>query len=209
MWNISKDWRRQNIVRTFIAIEFPKEVRQQLTRISDTVQEELRVQHASSALRWTAVDKMHLTLRFLGETTKAQAQIIATGLREAANDHAPFALTIDRIGAFPNLRQPRVVWLGVGGDVQQLSTLQGTVEKAVQTAGFAAEDRPFSPHLTLARAQRGATHNTLRKVGQLLQELRTPEQIAVTVGEIVYVHSELKPGGSVYTSLGHFALNSG
>lgn len=195
-------------MRTFIAIEFSREVHQQLQTVCHELRAHLRSQDAPQSLRWTALDNLHLTLRFLGETTAAQAQIIATGLQEAALQHAPFALTLSGVGGFPNVRQPRVVWLGVGGDLAQLYAFQAAVEGAVQLAGFAAEERPFAAHLTLARAQRAASREQLRAVGSCLATYGATTSIPVPVAAVVHMRSELRTSGPIYTPLGHFSLRS-
>lgn len=195
------------MMRSFIAIEFSHPVHHQLQANGDHLRAYLRRQNAPVCLRWSAVDNIHLTLRFLGETTAAQAQIIATGLRAAAMQHAPFTLTLGGVGGFPTVRQPRVVWLGVGGDVGQLHALQAAVEQTVQLAGFAAEERPFAAHITLARAQRDATKEQLRAVGSHLATYNVTTPIPVYVDAVVHMRSDLRPSGAVYTRLAHFPLH--
>lgn len=195
------------MMRTFIAIEFSHEVHHQLQTNGDHLRAYLRRQGAPACLRWSAVDNIHLTLRFLGETTAAQAQLIATELRAAAMQHAPFALTLGGVGGFPNIRQPRVLWLGVGGDLAQLHALQAAVEGTVQRAGFAAEERPFAAHITLARAQRTASKEELRATGSHLATYKATTPIPVYVDAVVHMRSDLRPSGAVYTLLAHFPLH--
>ena len=195
------------VVRTFIAIEFSTAVHQQLQAIITDLQHNLQDHKIPACLRWVAAKNIHLTLRFLGETTPLQSQRLTSGLCAATSDHPPFALTIGGLGGFPNLRQPRVLWLSVGGDLPQLTALQTKVEAAVQVAGFAAEERPFSAHVTLARAQRNATKVQLRRVGELLREQRTIPQIPVHIDSIVHMQSDLRAGGAVYRPLAQFGLN--
>jgi 2'-5' RNA ligase len=86
--------------------------------------------------------------------------------------------------------------------------LQAAIEAAVQAAGHAAEERPFSAHITVARAQRNATQEQLRLVGQLVQAHGAAEQIAWRVAEVVHMQSELRPGGAQYRPLRCFRLNA-
>ncbi len=193
-------------MRTFIAIELPPNVAQQLETNIRALQHYLREHNAPSCFRWVDPSKIHLTLRFLGETTPAQVQPLATGLREVAHAQRSFALTIGGIGGFPNLRQPRVLWLGVGGDVSQLNALQAAVEARVQLAGFVPEDGLFSAHITVARVQRNVPRQQLNDVGQLLKEAPIAKPLRLPVTAVVHLQSELRTGGAVYTRMEQFLL---
>lgn len=200
-------------MRTFIAIEFPAHVKAEIGARQRKLQDDLRAKGAPTSLRWTSIHNSHLTIRFLGETTPAQASIVTTELSGISAAHGPFDLTIGQPDCFPSFRAPRVVWLDIGGTIAELNALQAQVEQAAQKAGFAAEPRAFSPHVTLARAQRNANRSDLRMVGQLLQEQaadmteQTNHPCApFTVREIVYMQSQLRAGGSLYTPLQRFPL---
>ena len=194
-------------MRTFIAIEFPTPIQQNLDQRSTVLRNDLRAQNAPSCLRWATVTNAHLTLRFLGETTKGQVQALATGLHTLAAAHRPFELTLGAVGGFPNLRQPRVLWLGIGGELAKLHALQAAIEQQVQRVGFTAEMRPFSPHITLVRAKREAERAQLHRIGQLVtadREMTTAVSWRAT--SFVHIQSELRPSGAIYTPLAHFRL---
>lgn len=194
-------------MRTFIAIEFPVTIQQTLDQRSQALQSYLRAQNAPSCLRWATVTNAHLTLRFLGETTNAQVQAMATGLHTLAAAHLPFELTFGAVGGFPTLRQPRVLWLGIGGELTKLNTLQAAIEQQVQCVGFTAETRPFSPHITLARAKRDAERAQLHRIGQLVAAYReTVTAVPWPITTFVHMQSELRPTGSIYTPITHFHL---
>lgn len=195
-------------MRTFIAIEFPAAAHEQLQTLSDQLRAYLHMQRVPDCLRWSALANLHLTLRFLGETTPAQTPRIATGLREVTADHTAFALTLGGVGGFPNLRQPRLVWLGVGGNLRQLNALQAAVEQATQLAGFAAETQPFSAHITLARVGRNATKAQRQTLGHQLGAYCATQQIPLYVDAVVHMRSERQPTGAVYTPLARFPLQS-
>jgi len=192
-------------MRTFIAIEIPRPLQQKLQRICDLLQtqlgQELGAYYAPPILRWSRVGNMHITLRFLGETTPTQRQIIETNLQGISTNQQPFAITIGELGGFPTLCQPRVIWRGVGGDLAQLNALQATIETGAQSAGFAAEKRAYTAHLTLARAQRQVPREDLRRIGQLLQNTDMPKALSFQVSEIVHMRSELNARGARYTPL--------
>jgi RNA 2',3'-cyclic 3'-phosphodiesterase len=196
-------------MRTFIAIEFPTPIQQTLDQRSQALQGYLRAQNAPHCLRWASAENAHLTLRFLGETTNEQAQALATGLHALAAAHLPFALTLGPVGGFPNLRQPRVLWLGISGELAKLHALQAAIEQQVQCVGFAAEYRPFSPHITLARAKREAEREQLHRIGQLVAAYReTATTVSWDVTSFVHMQSELHPTGAVYRSLARLHLGS-
>jgi 2'-5' RNA ligase len=109
------------------------------------------------------------------------------------------------LGGFPNLHQPRVLWSGLGGELEQLGKVQAQVEEIAQATGFVPEEKAYSPHLTLARAAREADRRTLHEVGQAIgdyvQQAATPETLSFEVNRVVYYQSELGAGGSRYTAL--------
>ena len=114
---------------------------------------------------------LHLTLRFLGETDDAQRARVHAGLAAATAEQASLRLAVNGLGCFPNFRRPNIVWLGFQGDVRRLGQLQTQIEAAVQAAGFAAEARAFSPHLTIGRAQRSASPTDLQRAGEVLRQV--------------------------------------
>lgn len=195
-------------LRTFVALELPATVKTALAAQQARVQDHLAAQRIST-LRWSPVENIHLTLRFLGDTNRGQRAALIEGLRAAAPRWSPFSLRLAGLGCFPNCRAPRVIWQGIAGDLAVLGALQAEVERLVQRIGFAAEERPFSPHLTLARAQRNAARPALQQTGRALAALMAdtpPPDIAFDVDHLVYFQSELRPGGSIYTPLAVFAF---
>jgi 2'-5' RNA ligase len=178
-------------MRTFIAIPLPEDVRAQL---NDT-QTKLRSFRAD--VRWTAAPSIHLTLKFLGEIDPAALPGLTRGLREATRSEAPFELALHNLGGFPNLLHPRVLWYGLTGDLTLLTALQERVEAACMAAGFAPQDRPFQPHLTLGRVQ-GKSN-----LQPLLNYIKISGISAHTfcVQEYDMVQSILRPQGAVYSAL--------
>ena len=199
-------------MRTFIALEFPPAIHTQLADATQRLRTYLRSQRAPDCLRWAGLYNAHLTLRFLGDTTPVQAQLLADALAVIAQHQPPFELMLGHIGAFPNVRQPRVLWLGVAGDVAPLHALHSAVEQRVTHAGFRAETRPFSPHITLARANQRASRADLRRIGQLVQEyteiIAQPQMSCFQVNELVHMESQLQRGGAVHTPLGRFQFGA-
>src|SRR5690606_3531169 len=130
-----------NRLRTFVAIELPPSVQETLRAVQVQVQEQLARHNAARVIRWTPVEKVHLTLRFLGDTSTEQSARLAAELRKAAAGWQAFSLQVDKLGCFPNFRQPSVVWVGVQGQLAALAQVQAEIEAMVQRLGFAAEER--------------------------------------------------------------------
>lgn len=193
-------------MRTFIELAMPDGVREVIRRRQDEARRYLAESGVESCFRWTNLSSVHLTLRFLGETYDRQRASLAEGLDEIAQSHAPLALGVGGLGAFPNAKQPRVLWLGVVGDLDGLRALQAEVERLAQSCGFDTEDRPYSPHLTLARTKREAARGDVQRAGERMGQMleRPPRNEAegrFSADRIVHVRSDLRPNGAVYTPL--------
>lgn len=202
-------------MRTFIAIELPANIQKQVYQVQLQLQASLQDLQIARCIRWTPVTQIHLTLRFLGETNPIQQESLARHLKQTTLHPTAFRLSLGGIGCFPDFRKPSVVWLGVGGEVGELQQLQAKIERLAQTAGFVAEKRPFSPHLTLGRARRDSSPVELRRVGEALKnfqsELETQRRAPVVldsfaVTQIVHMQSELRPEGARHTPVMHYLL---
>ncbi|MBI3958786.1 MAG: RNA 2',3'-cyclic phosphodiesterase [Chloroflexi bacterium] len=195
-------------MRTFIAIEIPKQLRDRLTAVCVELAALLSDDKFAPLLRWSDSGKYHLTLRFLGETTPAQRQSIGKMLGEVTANCPPFSLALDGLGAFPNWRKMRVLWVGMTGDVESLGRLQAEIERGTRTCGFAAESAAFHPHTTLARVSREADNVPISQAGALLaaQTVLAQSLGQWTVSELVLMRSDLQPGGAVYTPQSRYRL---
>ncbi|HXF60919.1 MAG TPA: RNA 2',3'-cyclic phosphodiesterase [Caldilineaceae bacterium] len=193
-------------LRTFIAIELPPAVQTAIAEEQARIQAHLRQAGAPNILRWTAPGNVHLTLRFLGDTTPTQRRHIIAGLQRAAPAWPVVALAVGGLGCFPNLRALRVVWLGLEGERAALDAIQAQVEALVQEAGFPAEERSFSPHLTVARVRKEASRAEVQRTGQALAAYIAQRPTSLLAGpfsvdHLVYFRSDLRPSGSLYTPL--------
>jgi 2'-5' RNA ligase len=206
-------------MRTFIAIELPTAVKQRVADQQQTLRRLLAAQGIDGAWRWTPAENLHLTLRFLGETSAGQQRAIEAALAQAGQRGEPFALGLGVLGAFPNLRRPNILWLDFGGEISVLAALQERIERAAREVGFAAEERTFQPHLTIARAQKSASPAQLARSGECLRPLAgvsekgmpgsTPPDSGAQPFVVQSVHlvaSDLRPAGPVYRTLASFAL---
>ena len=180
------------MIRAFLAIELPEALRVGLAQ----VQGELKRSRAD--VRWVPVGNIHLTLKFFGNVPDDEIEALAAAAREAAADTASLQLQATRAGAFPSSNAPRVVWLGLGGDVVPLTQLFYRLEKAFAALGYPPEGRVFNPHLTLGRVKSPANRERLAK---LLAKLPPVDWPPFEVKELILFQSVLSPQGSKYTPL--------
>ena len=179
-------------------MELPPEARARAAAHAASLRERFKEVRAS----WPRAENLHLTLKFLGEIEEARVALLSAAAARSAEESEPFELTIEGAGAFPPRGAPRVLWLGVTDAAGGLARLQGRLEAECAGSGFKREERPFHPHLTLARlrAPQGA-----RALAQFHEETGFAPA-AFRVAELVVMRSELGPGGSRYTPLSRHRL---
>ncbi len=190
------------LLRLFIAIELPPDVCEAL----GTLQKRLQGFDRDHAVRWGSISSIHLTLKFLGDTPAARQPEIEAALHKAVAGHKVFDLTVEGAGCFPDLRKPRVVWAGAGGDMDTLHALRDAVERAISPLGFPTEERPFSPHFTLGRARQDASRSALSSLGEQIGHAEVGTLASWRVEGVSLMRSDLKPSGAVYTQVAYAAL---
>jgi 2'-5' RNA ligase len=175
-------------IRTFLAIELPNDIRAALGQVN----RELAAQMPGRAVRWVAPDRMHLTVRFLGDTATSKLPAISGGLDQVTSKLNSFVLRLDKLGCFPNRKRPRVIWVGLHGDTTSLRSLHKGIESLLAPIGWEPENRPFRPHLTLGRVRDS------RKLRGIEWQATVPKsQFAVTAVHLI--ESQLLPTGPIYT----------
>jgi 2'-5' RNA ligase len=173
----------------FVALNLPDEVRRALWAAAAPVRE------LDLSLKWVRPEGIHVTLKFLGEVSEQREPELRSALgRAAAGSHA-LPLAIDGFGAFPGFERPRVIWAGLEPD-PALEALQHRVEREFQPLGFAPEQRPFRPHLTLGRAARDARPKPCKGLEETLTGLQHHETTVVAAVDLM--QSVLQSGGAVY-----------
>ena len=180
------------MIRAFLAIELPEALRLGLAQ----VQEELK--RSRAGVRWVPPGNIHLTLKFFGNVPEDEIGPLAQAAREAAAETTPLQLQATSAGAFPSPQAPRVVWLGLGGDMVPLTQLFYRLEKAFAALGYPPEGRAFNPHLTLGRVKSPANRD---KLARLLAKLPPVDWPPFKVEELILFQSVLSPQGSKYTPL--------
>jgi len=190
--------------RLFIAIPLPDAVIATL----EEAQRMLKKAVPQRTVTWVAPHNIHLTLKFLGEVPVIQRDAISQALSRVAEQHSTFALNTAGLGCFPSNRNPRVVWVGLGGDEEALRLLWDSVERAIAPLGYPTENRPFSPHLTLGRVRRDVLRADAQRLGAAVCEVTPPCEVLWSVTELTLFRSELKPGGADYTKLHNAPLRN-
>ena len=200
------------MLRAFIAVQLSDALKRQI----GSVQAELNRELSGSArggkavkIGWVQPEGIHLTLKFLGDIQEAQVDALREILSKAAASARPFTLEARGLGAFPNPRAPRVIWLGLHGkseDMAELQRLQAAVEDGAAALGFAKEARAFTPHLTLARIRDRVEAGALEPV-LTAQQNRAVGKFAASSVELI--KSELRPSGAVYTTLVEVPFGAG
>jgi 2'-5' RNA ligase len=192
-----------NAIRSFIAVELPKPIQQQLEGII----KQLKCPH-TNALRWVPANNIHLTIKFLGDVSPNNMAMLMDMLKSEVSRQPAFSITVGGLGAYPTPKRPRVVWIGIDAP-QKLAELVHLVESETNKLGYANEDRPFSPHLTLGRVSQNATPEQVHQIAEVLAGFNVGELGKAEVNEVVLFKSELRPSGAEYSPLLRVPLQKG
>jgi RNA 2',3'-cyclic 3'-phosphodiesterase len=165
-------------MRLFLALNIEAEVRR---RCYDAT---ARIRAVRPDVRWVDEGKLHLTLKFLGDQPDALVPKLAAAMDQAAARSKAMDLLLGSIGAFPNFRQPRVVWMGVAPD-PKLELLHHDVEVACDGLGLAVDGRPFRPHVTLGRETNGGTADERKALRDAARLVRVREASPVTSVDVM------------------------
>lgn len=178
-------------MRTFIAIELPAEVK----TILSNIQAELKQAH--SDVKWVKPENIHLTLKFLGEIEQDLIKKIRSILEGIAQENASFSLYLSKLGAFPKLQYPRVIWISVTND-QTVINIAQDLEKEMLKIGLPAESRPFSTHITLGRVRSGLNRKALVEKLESINKNIDPPGPKFKVLSLTLLKSTLTPQGPIY-----------
>lgn len=191
-------------LRLFIALELTQDVRSALAKLQDT----LRRQMPPAAVRWTAVESIHLTLKFLGDTPAERVAAIEQAMAQTAAGFEAFKFTVAGFGCFPNPRRANVLWVGVPEPPKALLGLQRGLELRLHSLGYPREDRAFTPHLTIGRVNKSLSPADRSRLAEALARVEVATLGVVPVHEVVLFQSDLRPTGAVYTPLARAQLRS-
>jgi 2'-5' RNA ligase len=166
---------------------------------------ELKGRWPGAPIRWVAPRNIHITLKFLGDISVQNVSMIQAVLDRVALEFSALEVNIGQVGAFPSLQRPRIVWVGVQAP-PILVDLQRMIEAELAHLGYAPEDRPFSPHLTLGRLSRNASPADQQQVSSVLAASRSASIGKMRVECVNLYSSDLQPGGAIYKRLHSAAL---
>lgn len=186
-------------MRLFLAINLPEETKREIAAATEPLRE------TAPELTWVREPRLHLTIKFLGEQPADRLAAIETAIAEVATRHRELTMGLSGIGAFPNFRRARVVWMGVAQE-PRLELLHHDVEVACDGLGVPMEGRPFRPHLTLARVKGNQPEERMRMLSRAAK--RTDYATDVVVRSIDLMQSDLTAAGANHALLASALLRS-
>jgi 2'-5' RNA ligase len=185
-----------SVIRAFIAIDLSVDIQHRL----DDVQKSYKGQLNNIPIRWVAASNIHLTLKFLGDVSLSNLNILTDMIQTEISSHHQFDISVGGSGAYPNNRQPRVIWIGVEAP-PDLAVIQNGIETTTARLGYSREERAFSPHLTLGRVSRNVNSQDLKVISKTLESIRVGFLGVTCVDKVHLYRSDLQPTGAVYTQL--------
>ena len=187
----------EKLIRTFIAIDTPETVSEVALLLKSSVKANQK------AVKWVRKENIHITLRFIGPTAPGEVDKINRLLREISGQNSDLSLTVSGTGCFPKKERPRILWLGVDGDVAELKLLVEMINSEMDQLGYPQEERNYSPHITIGRIR--YPQKVTPDVTDFLSAQYEP--ISWNIPKIILYQSELLPSGAIYSILGTHNLN--
>jgi len=185
-------------IRSFLAFELPPDIKGVISEVS----------RAGKALpldlRWVKPDNNHLTMVFMGNVPEEKIQSIVETAKIVCAGFDPFDVSPGGLGFFGNRRHPRVLWMGLNGDIHRMGRFRDALQKGLKPFGIKTERRPFKPHMTLGRFKKGA--RPWPHLDDMISEYADLEGRTCSLGKLVLFKSDLTPGGAIYTKLGTWPL---
>ncbi|OIO34431.1 MAG: 2'-5' RNA ligase [Candidatus Omnitrophica bacterium CG1_02_40_15] len=179
-------------MRAFIAVEIDHQAKQ---KISELI---LQLKKSNADVKWVTEDQMHFTLKFLGNIDKDKVRGISDSISSVSDNFNSFKIAFSRIGAFPSLNHPAVIWLGIDKGAESLKMLNEKIEAALEKSGFERESREFKPHLTLGRVR---SDKNMLGLTKLLKETAFCLRNDVQINKLTLFQSNLSPKGATYSIL--------
>ncbi|MEE9186128.1 MAG: RNA 2',3'-cyclic phosphodiesterase, partial [Candidatus Binatia bacterium] len=179
------------VIRAFVGVRIDPKMAQKISEVQSQLKQSL------TGVRWVAQENLHFTLKFLGAVEEEKIAPIIDTVERAVRPLEPFSLTAGGIGVFPDIRRPRVLWVGL--EAQGLKVLAQKMETTLEPLGFAPEGRAFKPHLTIGRWRNTAAK--AQRLEEVIDRWKDQDFGQSTVAEVVLFQSILKPNGVVYSPL--------
>ena len=185
-------------IRSFLAFELPTDIKNIISVVSEDGRK------TALNVRWVHVTNIHLTVIFMGMVPEEQIGPIGEVAGGVCRGCRPFNIQVEGTGLFGSRRNPRVLWIGLGGDIDRMSHFRDDLQKSLGPFGIKEEKRPFRPHLTLGRFRKGRSNGT--DLDNLLSKYRDLSSPECNLNKFVLFKSDLTPNGAVYTKLGAWSL---
>jgi RNA 2',3'-cyclic 3'-phosphodiesterase len=181
-----------DVVRTFVAVLLAHDLKEEISKVQE------QVKKLAPDVKWVAPENFHVTMKFLGNVREDDLPAVFASADETVRRFEPFEMSVSGLGAFPNARNARVVWVGLEEGRQQLSEIARAVDEDLDVLGFEREDKPFKAHITIGRVKESRFLDGLAKG---IGEVRAENLGVQNVSEIVIMKSDLLRGGPVYSPL--------
>lgn len=182
-------------MRTFIAIELPKQIKDVLADL------QAHLKQSNADVKWVKPENIHLTLKFLGEIDEDKLVKITEIIERIASQKKQFQIKLSRLGAFPKKGFPRVLWVSVDKGDEETKAIVKELEENIERLGIPKEERPFSSHITIGRIRSPLNKDKLLKALNESEDYFAAESIEFDVTGITLFKSALGPGGPVYEAL--------
>ncbi len=178
-------------IRAFIAISLTKEIQNKILKIQEQLKE------SQADVKWVEPENIHLTLKFLGNVEEKKIEEIKEILEKISEEYEKFSMELLKIGAFPKLSNPRVIWISIEKGKEELQKIFLDLEEGLNKIGFKREERGFSAHITIGRVRSPLNRS------ELLERIKRIdfERMDLLVGKITLFKSTLTPKGPIYESL--------
>jgi 2'-5' RNA ligase len=183
-------------LRLFFAVRIPEALNRGIDELSSSLR------GRGDGVKWVSAQNIHVTLKFLGAVDEHLVGRLSDAVRPAIAGLGEIRLSAGDTGMFPDNRRPKVIWVGLSGDIDLLAAAHDALEGACESLGFPREGRKFSPHLTIGRVRERLSLETLKKI-EMNNRVVIGDMVA---NEIELIKSDLFPSGPVYTTLDRFSL---
>lgn len=189
-----------NTIRSFLAVEIPLSNKEKILKLINSFNEK-----SGSLIKWVSKDNLHITLKFIGELNTDHISTIQNSLTERLSSVPAFDIHINGLGVFPNSRKPRIFWLGFDQN-KNLERIVLSIENCAVNLGYEADDKPFSPHLTIGRARRDISSGDLIAFTKNFQDHKLEVIPDFKVSYVTLFKSELTREGPLYSQLFRVSL---